>query len=376
MGKRIIPSLKPTSEGGGEGIDAYSETDSSLYKKKKIRFAGVGQYPVFIDATEWGEGLVLSGAEYQQGLPGNETCGQAIVFPLALELKANPVQPPSWYTSNVLPAVKPESRKVYSHKGGGGTWEKNWRYRRMKFAGTGSVWNTPPAAGDITQINVGDGNDYPFEYLFPSKAEAAKEAASGWKGGIRKSVLANAEIHSLGYFDFMRNNDDGSGLGSHVALSSAYGTANGLSRMPYMRDTRRSVGVDGFQMTYEEILNGIRYPDTVGLGLYAADQHPITGCNLPITNHPYPKPFYLPLRAHTNKSVDNLLVAGKLMAQDFLTNAATRLHPIEFNSGTAAGVAAVFMNQWVLSSTTMLKSSNDVALRVKANHAPIEWTKP
>jgi hypothetical protein len=99
--------------------DWYSETDSSLYKKKKIRFAGVGQYPVFIDATEWGEGLVLSGAEYQQGLPGNETCGQAIVFPLALELKANPVQPPSWYTSNVLPAVKPESRKVYSHKGGG-----------------------------------------------------------------------------------------------------------------------------------------------------------------------------------------------------------------------------------------------------------------
>lgn len=44
-------------------------------------------------------------------------------------------------------------------------------------------------------------------------------------------------------------------------------------------------------------------------------------------------------RSLTNAKYDNLLVAGKTIAQSFLVNAATRLHPVEWSSGTGAGKA-------------------------------------
>ena len=56
-------------------------------------------------------------------------------------------------------------------------------------------------------------------------------------------------------------------------------------------------------------------------------------------------PFCIPFRSLTNERYGNLLVAGKTMAQSFLANAATRLHPIEWSTGTAAGVAAAAMNR-------------------------------
>ena len=42
----------------------------------------------------------------------------------------------------------------------------------------------------------------------------------------------------------------------------------------------------------------------------------------------------------TNAGADNLLVAGKTMATTFSANSATRLHPEEWSTGVAAGVAA------------------------------------
>ncbi|CAF1296495.1 unnamed protein product [Rotaria sordida] len=49
----------------------------------------------------------------------------------------------------------------------------------------------------------------------------------------------------------------------------------------------------------------------------------------------------------TNRDIDNLIVIGKTMAQTFLVNAATRLHPVEFSNGQAGGAAAAYaiMNQ-------------------------------
>ena len=44
----------------------------------------------------------------------------------------------------------------------------------------------------------------------------------------------------------------------------------------------------------------------------------------------------------TNRDIDNLFVIGKTMAQTFLVNAATRLHPVEFSNGQAGGVAAAY----------------------------------
>jgi len=61
--------------------------------------------------------------------------------------------------------------------------------------------------------------------------------------------LALGESLALGFHYWFKN---ASGLGDRLTLSrgsgatSVFGTAHGLVKLPYMRDTRRSVGVGDF----------------------------------------------------------------------------------------------------------------------------------
>jgi hypothetical protein len=48
------------------------------------------------------------------------------------------------------------------------------------------------------------------------------------------------------------------------------GTCHGLAMLPYIRDTRRSIGLDGFLLNVTA-LNGVRFHDTVGLALHGVD---------------------------------------------------------------------------------------------------------
>jgi hypothetical protein len=62
---------------------------------------------------------------------------------------------------------------------------------------------------------------------------------------------------------------------------NATNTTHGLSKLPYVRDTRRSFGIDGFRLNYDSLLNsnesnlGYRFDDTIALTNYPADIHPI-----------------------------------------------------------------------------------------------------
>jgi ATP-dependent protease ClpP protease subunit len=68
-----------------------------------------------------------------------------------------------------------------------------------------------------------------------------------------------------------------------------------------------------------------------------------------------------------------LLVAGKAMAQTFLANSATRLHPIEWASGVAAGVAAADMARHRSTSRQLLERIDELQEKIAAQ-TPIEWT--
>jgi hypothetical protein len=125
--------------------------------------------------------------------------------------------------------------------------------------------------------------------------------------------------------------------------------------VPYIRDTRRvKYGIQNFRLTYDDLNftspdgTALKFPDTVGIGHYHyADIHGLRhGCAYPdyiiCCKHPV-NPYYIPFRALTSAESTNLLAAGKTMAQTFLANAATRLHPTEWSSGVAAGAAAYTM---------------------------------
>ncbi len=76
----------------------------------------------------------------------------------------------------------------------------------------------------------------------------------------------------------------------------------------------------------------------------------------------------------TNRNIPNLLVAGKVMAQSFLANAATRLHPVEWSSGTAAGAAAAFMVQRGFMDTKHPLTEIKDLQAVVEKYTPIRWT--
>jgi hypothetical protein len=380
---------KPGIEWGGYDLlpsqdvaDWYATAASARYTKTVLEFPSDRSRPaVFIDATEWGELLALSGAPYLQGyeqqegsVAGNDRCGQATVFPFTMRLEAGTT------TEDLpIPDADATSKAFYSLTSGTKTytWNEVWKYRRLRGDGVSPGDNTPKT-GDVSSQNWFPGNDAPFAYLFVSKADAAAQRAD-WRGGVDFAAMAGAERHAYGWHTFMKQ--QAGSLASRVKLDrTIYGTGHGLSKLPYIRDTRRSIGVGGFIMTAKDILGprGAKtatvFPDRIAIGAYAADMHPLTnGCSYPEYLGVHDTlPFFIPFRALTNNTVTNLLVAGKTMAQSYFVNAATRLHPIEWASGTAAGVAAAHMAKFSIGSELALQAIGDIQAQV-ARYAPLSW---
>ena len=84
-------------------------------------------------------------------------------------------------------------------------------------------------------------------------------------------------------------------------------------------------------------------------------------------------PYFIPFRALTVAGAPNLLVAGKSMATSFLTSAVTRLHPNEWASGTAAGVAAAMMSELNLSSAQMVVNVIELQDRLRSLGVPLAF---
>lgn len=354
--------------------DWYAESDSSRYTKTLVNITSTrARGPVVVDATELGDVLVLSQAAYLQGIENsdgsldteNETCGQAVVFPFVMRYNDGPV-------ADNAPPEQPDHPEFYGV--GNSSWDKIWTYRRVK--GSGGV-----ASGQLSNQNWNPGNDYAYGYLFKSKAAAAAEA-SDWRGGVNYDVLEAAERHAYGWYHWLKDREP-RGRGNRLSLAAdVFGTGHGLSKFPYLRDTRRSVGIGDFVLSAHDLdsgttgRTGTAFADRVAIGLYNGDIHPLRTCDYPayLYEEVNALPFFIPLRALTNKTVDNLLVAGKTMAQSFQANAAIRLHPIEYSSGIGAGAAAATMVLQELDDTqALLESYADVQARV-VRYAPINWT--
>jgi hypothetical protein len=340
---------------------------------------------------------VAQGAEtpVENSTAYESTCGQAITIPffMSYNTQAQPTKPPPPGNNESLPYTL-----------GSLTWEKIWTYRRAFTPLNNTNFNATD--GDVSQQNIAGGNDYDSGYIFLDLEEAKQTAAAGaWVGGINLSSLTNAEQRAYGWYWYFKNNSDPA-IQPYLSLNyTTPGTLHGLAKMPYLRDTRRSVGLDGFRLFYpylDDIVNGThlngstgyRFEDTVAIGDYPVDIHPLNAavCTLPsyyFEEHPM-LAYYIPFRALTNQDVPNLLVAGlvaavvvtfsnphlgKNIAESFLANAPTRLHPSEWTTGLAAGAAAVLMWQKSWSTADMLDNIEVLQdlLQTPGIRQPLEW---
>lgn len=131
------------------------------------------------------------------------------------------------------------------------------------------------------------------------------------------------------------------------------GTSHGLAKRPYIREARRiraeftvkeqHVGLEA-RMAETGLPKGevaaAHFADSVGIGSYRIDLHPSTeGDNyIDISS----LPFEIPLGALIPQRIENLLPACKNLGVTHITNGCYRLHPVEWNIGEAAGLTAAF----------------------------------
>jgi hypothetical protein len=293
--------------------DWYSEKDSARFAKE----VSVVHGKIFVEATEWGELMVLSGAPYLQGIAerfdgdisgtgGDDRCGQSVTYGFSEKIHAQDTEDP--------PNPYPDSRWTSWYSLDGYTWDKIWTYRRIFGRASG------PNVEDVTLQNWGRGNDSPSEYVLLSRKDAAAQVAD-WKGGIDLEALYDAETTAFGYHYWYKNQTT---IAKRITLSKdVWGTCHGLVKIPYMRDTRRSIGLNGWIMNVSMISGlasqvvGEIFADRVALGAYNCDIHGMRICSgkYPdyMGSHPV-LPYFVPLRALTNGGIENLLVAGKTIA--------------------------------------------------------------
>jgi FAD dependent oxidoreductase len=367
--------------------------------------------PYFLDATELGELLPLTKTEYVVGAESQRETGEPHAFP-----EANPANQQAFsccfamdYVSGedhtidkpaeydfwraYVPAMKPawpgrllswqmsepislRERKVsFDPTGPGKSGMNLWLYRRLADQKNFKPGTYP---GDLSLVNWPQ-NDYWLGNLI----DVAPEEAS--------KHLQRAKQLSLSLFYWMQTEsprpDGGTGYKGLRLREDVVGTADGLAKYPYIRESRRikaeftileqHVGTDArMQATGQkrEEVSAMRFADTVGIGSYRIDLHPSTAGNNYIDVSSLP--FQIPLGALIPKSMENLLPACKNLGVTHITNGCYRLHPVEWNIGESTGALAAFCLQNKKSPRQVLKAKTllaDFQTRLKKSGVELEW---
>lgn len=328
--------------------------------------------PYFIDGTELGELLPLTGTEYvtgtesrsetkelhapEKGDPKNE---QAFTICFAIdniEGANNVIDKPREYDfwRNYQPAVSPawpgklfqlsysnprtlEPRQLDFNPDANKTGPafNIWNYRRIINKN-----NFKPGAyeSDITIVNWPQ-NDYLLGRLVDVKEQE-----------LRKHIDRAKQL-SLSLFYWLQTeaprSDGKQGWPGLRLRGDIMGTQDGMAMYPYVREARRIKSV--FTILEEHVgeenralvagkntgTKGADFFDSVGIGFFRIDLHPTTMGNNYIdiagTN------FQIPLGALLPRRMQNLVAANKNIGTTHITNGCYRLHHVEWNIGEAAG---------------------------------------
>lgn len=327
----------------------FRDLDGTEHVRVKAEFV--------LDATELGDLLPLTGTEYVSGAEAREETGephaheaahpewvQSFTYPFALERDGGgeAVPAPASYAEDreaqpfTLRHLYHDDRGWVTYRmfeTGPGAAGPFWTYRRLI---DGSNFNDPVHGRDVAMINW-PGNDYRRGSLIDVKPKAALKA------------LKAAKDLSLGFCRWLQTecprDEGGTGYPEFAVRPDVMGTEDGLSKYPYIRESRRiralrTVAEEDIAAEFQSGARARHFPDSVGIGLYAIDIHPAEGEEkIPPAAA---KPFQIPLSALIPRRTQNLLPACKNIGTTHITNGAYRLHPIEWAIGEAAAQVALF----------------------------------
>lgn len=335
--------------------------------------------PWFVDATECGDLLPLTGTEYVSGTEskketaelhapetGNPQNNQAFTLCFAMDYQPglnNTADPPEEYGfwKNYIPQMNPpwsgklldlkysnprtlEPKELGFHPEGKSTGDalNLWTYRRIINRN-----NFQPGIydGDISIVNWPQNDYFPGNIIDVSEKE------------FRRHLEAARQL-SLSLFYWLQTEaprpDGGQGWPGLRLRGDITGTADGMAKYPYIRESRRikavftvleeHVGAENRKLVAgeEEGKRSARFFDSVGTGYYHIDLHPSSAGDNYID---FPSlPFQIPLGALLPQRMNNLFPANKNIGTTHITNGCYRLHPVEWSIGEAVGCLLAFCN--------------------------------
>ncbi len=304
-----------------------------------------------LDATELGDLLPLAqvryvvGSESQDdtaepdaGPAANPACVQSLTYPFLLEYRPgerHAIPKPPEYERNR------DSRAftfLLNYPTGLG-WKGQMQYRLFgedppipnnQSPGPFFPWRRVNFEKRLALINWPGGNDYKEESILDRPPLEMARA------------LQQAKRLSLGFLYWLQTEAEGREL---RLAPDALGSPDGMSKYPYIRESRRIVArqrivEQDLTIDFQKGARARWWPDSIGLGMYMVDIHP---CGRGERGKMVmARPFQIPLGALIPLGSQNFLPAGKNIGTTHITNGAHRLHPIEWNIGESAATLAAF----------------------------------
>jgi len=352
-------------------LDGTDRLDSVIVEEIRTRSQRKLVASYFLDATELGDLLYLSGAEHVTGQESRTQTGepsapdladpenmQAFSWCFAVEHRAGEHHvgsaPPTYdYWRNFRPKLTPSwpggwfdwkglnprtmDPVQYSfepHEEQMSSMRGLWSYRRILDR---SLFSPGAVSSDIVVVNW-PLNDFLCGSLIGGTNANQDEAREGAR------QLSLSLVHWL-QTEAPRS-DGGTGWPGLRIRPDVAGTADGLAKAPYIRESRRLI--TEFTICEPDLSAkcrpgerlGQRYEDSVGVGYYRIDLHPTNRGNNYIDVPTLP--FCIPLGALIPKRLDNLLPASKNLGTTHITNGAYRVHPVEWNIGESSGSLACY----------------------------------
>ena len=320
-----------------------------------------------IDATELGDLLPLAGAEYvigaetkaetgephAQPLAPKPHCVQSFTYTFVLERMAagerHVIRQPERYEH--YRDGQPYSLRIHVHGGEIYGEETRWlEYQVLEQApGTkGGLWTYrrlidaslfPPGTGyprDISMLNW-PGNDYRDQSILDrSPLEQAR-------------ALQDAKRVSLGFLYWLQAEaprpGHAPGFPELRPRSDVFATADTLGKHPYIRECRRirslrTIREQEVSADYQSGARAAQFEDSVGVGWYPIDIHNSGPDDVGVSCRT--RPFQIPMGALIPVRMKNLLAGAKNLGTTHITNGCYRLHPVEWNTGEAAGALAAY----------------------------------
>jgi FAD dependent oxidoreductase len=343
-----------------------------------------------LDATELGDLLPLAGVEFVTGSEAQSETGEpsapaearpenaqafSVCFAMdylegedhTIERPASydfwrayvPELEPSWpgpllsWTGLSPRSLSPVKYNFHPHGESEKAFSGLWNYRRIIAR---ENFSDSLFASDISLVN------WPMiDYLLGELTSGSEEE--------KRSHIQHAKQQSLSMFYWLQTEaprpDGGLGWRGLRLRGDIVGSADGLAKSPYIRESRRIRAE--FNVCEQHLAESARpgevlaqqFNDSVGVGYYRIDLHPTVGGDnyLDVGS----LPFQIPLGSLLPVRVENLLPAAKNIGTTHITNGCYRLHPVEWNVGEAAGALAAFCLETGLSPREVYRNERRLA---------------